>query len=118
MHADFIGFVASVLCIIHCLTFPFLISLMPLFGAAYLENPMIEMGFILFSLIVTAYALRNNFKGNRKRQLPLWMAAVGFIIIFAAGLTVTEAGEIIVKSIGVALVTSSHFVNWRILHSN
>ena len=115
-HADFFGFLASLLCIIHCICVPFLISLMPLMGAAYLENPIFESGLILLSLVITGFAFRRNFKGAYIIQLPIVLASVGFLFIFIGSFSSTEAIELTVKSIGVLMVCIAHIVNWRNVH--
>lgn len=116
LNADFFGFVASMLCVIHCLCVPFIVTLMPLVGAAFLEDPRIEIGLILTSLIITGYAFRRNFKGAFIIQLPIVLASVGFLFIFIGSFASTEVLEISVKAVGVVLVCIAHVVNWRAMH--
>ncbi|MEL7144964.1 MAG: MerC domain-containing protein [Bacteroidota bacterium] len=117
LHADFFGFMASLLCLIHCLCLPFLLSVLPLVGATYLENPMVEGGLLLLSLLVTGFAFRKHLKGSSIFQLPIYLALAGFVIIFSAGFTATEAAEISVKAIGVLLVCAAHFTHWKVMQS-
>ena len=116
MNADFFGFIASMLCVIHCLCVPFIVSLMPLVGATFLEDTRIEIGLIVASLLITGYALRRNIKGAFIIQLPILIASVGFLFIFIGSFASTEVLEISVKSVGVVLVCIAHVVNWRAMH--
>lgn len=115
-NVDFLGFVVSLLCIVHCLCLPFLVTVLPLLGASFLENPMVENGLLVASVMITIYALRHHFKGTFYTQLPILIASVGLIVIFSGSFFSTETAEISVKALGVLLVCTAHIFNWRSIH--
>ena len=114
LHSDFFGLLASLLCIVHCLSVPILTSLLPLTGLYLVENPLIEIGIIILSLVITVYALTKRFNKKNLNLTPIIFAVLGFAFIFLAGWTHTETYELTVKFGGVLFVCLAHVFNWRL----
>lgn len=113
LHSDFIGFGLSMACLIHCIGLPFLLSLAPLTGLSFLQNPWIEYTIIIFSLLIASYALVHGYRKHHKKPSALYVVSAGFIIIFLGHLTQVEWTELLLTTIGATLVASAHFINWK-----
>lgn len=112
IHMDFLGFAMSLLCAIHCAGLPLLLSLMPLLGLGFLENPWIEYGIIMMSFLIASYALARGYIKFHKKPLAFFCVLIGFSLIVAANILHTEAFEIALTSSGALIVSLAHFVNW------
>jgi hypothetical protein len=71
LNLDKLGIGASLLCAIHCALLPVLFTTLPLMGIELLENEQVELGFILFSLVVGCFALYNGYKKHHRKISPL-----------------------------------------------
>lgn len=113
LHLDFIGFSASLLCALHCAALPFLLSLAPLVGLQFLDNPWIEYVIILLSLFIATNALTHGYRRHHQKSLALIIAIVGFILIGAGQLLEPEWKEALLTSCGGVTVAIAHLINWK-----
>lgn len=67
--ADLVGIVNTVLCLIHCLAMPLLVSV----GAAFFAHPLLSWGFALLAFVAVYFATRNS--TGRRVVWFLWGAA-------------------------------------------
>ncbi|HAA11802.1 MAG TPA: MerC domain-containing protein [Cytophagales bacterium] len=118
LHLDFIGFSASMLCAIHCAAVPFLLTLAPLAGLQFLENPWIEYSIILLSLFIASNALIHGYRKHHKKSLPLMIALAGFLLIGAGHGLATESQEIFLTSVGGVSIAIAHLINWRYIRKS
>lgn len=112
-HLDFIGFMASLICAIHCAGVPLLLTLMPLMGLSFLENPWIEYSMILLSLVIAFFALLRGYRKFHKRPTALIVACVGFVLIGLGRVIHAEISEIAFTSLGAIAISVAHFINWE-----
>jgi hypothetical protein len=112
LHLDFIGFSASMLCAVHCMVLPFLLSLTPLMGLHFLENPMIEITIILTSLLIASYAITHGYRSHHRKPLALFIVISGFIFIAIGHILHIELIEITFSALGGTLIATAHIVNW------
>ncbi len=113
LHADFIGFSASLLCAIHCLALPFLLSLVPLAGSHFMHNHWFEYAIILLSLVVASYALIHGYRKHHHNLLPLIMVTTGFILIAAGHLLPIVWSESLLSGGGGVTIALAHLLNWK-----
>ena len=113
LHLDFVGFSASMLCAIHCAVLPFLLTLAPLAGLQFLENPWIEYSFIILSLLIAANALVHGYRRHHHKSLALFVALVGFLLIALGRLIELEWTEILFTSLGGVTIAIAHLINWK-----
>ena len=113
LHLDFVGFSASLLCAVHCAALPFLLSLAPLAGLQFLENPWIEYTIILVSFFVASYALVHGYRRHHRKALALIIVTIGFFFIGAGHLLHMEWTEVVFTSCGGTLIATAHLINWR-----
>jgi O-antigen/teichoic acid export membrane protein len=112
LHADFVGFSASLLCAVHCIALPFLLSFTPLMGLRFLENPLIEASIILLTFIVASYAIAHGYRRHHKKPTALLIVAAGFLSIIIGHVLHTAWAEIIFSAIGGTVIATAHVVNW------
>lgn len=112
-HLDFIGFVISIGCAIHCAILPFLISSLPFLSLGFLENPWIEKGIILLSLFLALYALSHGYLRHHRKKLPILIVSLGFSIIVFGLLWGPEELEFIITPTGSVFFGVAHYINWR-----
>jgi len=113
LHLDFIGFSASLLCAIHCAALPFLLTMAPLAGLQFLDNPWIEYTIILLSFFIASNALVHAYRKHHKKPMALIIAVVGFILIGIGQLIHGEWQEVLLTSTGGMIIAIAHLVNWR-----
>lgn len=113
INLDKIGIGASLLCAIHCAALPVLFTTLPLLGVELLENEKVELGFILFSLVVGSVALYNGYKKHHRKKLPLALFIMGMSLLFFANFYLEEGAETLVKMLGAATIIWAHVRNWQ-----
>jgi len=111
-HVDFIGFSVSLLCAIHCAILPFLLSLIPLAGLQFLNNPWIEYIIILLSFCIASVALLNGYLKHHRKLLPLILLTIGFILISTGYFSEIAWAEIIFTASGGIAIAIGHFRNY------
>ncbi|WP_422359203.1 MerC domain-containing protein [Reichenbachiella sp.] len=110
---DYVGFISSLVCAIHCGGLPLLISFTSLSGLGYLNNPWIEVALILFSLIIAFYALIIGYRRCHHRPLALIIVTLGFALLLFGHTSSSEWFEITFSTLGAIAIASAHFVNWK-----
>ncbi|RZN84084.1 MAG: MerC domain-containing protein [Winogradskyella sp.] len=103
--ADKLGIVSAILCIIHCLATPLLMTI----GVGFLNNPVIAILFILIAFVsIYKTTKRNFFKGV---SILLWIAFTGFVI----SILLEEQSEIFEYGMYLfsTLIILGHFYNIR-----
>ncbi len=113
LHLDFIGFTASLLCALHCVALPFLLSLTPLAGLQFLDNIYVEYAMIIISFLIASYALVRGYRKHYQKPLALLLVLFGFILIGAGQVLQAEWKEIILTSFGAITVAIAHLINWK-----
>lgn len=73
-NADFIGAIASILCMVHCIAEPFLIA----FGAVFITNPIFKYLFVIISFTSIFRTTKNT--ENTKIALLLWISFWGLLL--------------------------------------
>jgi len=111
INLDKVGIGASLLCAFHCALLPVLFTTLPLLGVELLENERIELGFILFSLVVGYFALYNGYKRHHHKTLPLFVFVAGIALLLFANFLLEDSRETIVKITGAATIITAHVLN-------
>ena len=110
---DRIGIAVSVLCVIHCVLLPLVISTLPLWGIEVLENFWIELMTIAVSFVFGGWAVWKGYqKHHRKSFIPL-IFITGLILLIAANLIHVEKAEMMLKFGGAITITVAHILNWQ-----
>lgn len=112
---DIIAVTSAVLCALHCVALPILLSFSTFTGLYILHNPLIEWFFIAFGLLLIIVSLWPSFRKIHGSKLPLWFAGVGFLFIIASRLDFSEWWEAGNTVLGACLVAYAHYKNWLLL---
>lgn len=111
LHTDFIGFLASFLCAIHCLALPAVLSVGALGGLAWLHHPLLEWGLIVFAVVVASWSLLGTWFRYGGTVHPLVLAGIGFSVLAASRFAHGDA-EHYLTAIGGLLIAGAHYLNW------
>ena len=107
---DKIAIVSSICCALHCALVPLLIGLTAWAGLRFLENPLIEWGFITVGILLAAFSLGRSVR-KHQNHTPLRMAIIGAALLIFSRLETTEAMEIISTCLGSIFLVMSHAKN-------
>lgn len=110
---DAIGFSASLLCAIHCLAMPVLLSILPLTGTQLLDDPLIEYGFIVLSLALACSSLIRSYLKYHQDPFPLQLLSAGFLFIIGGRFLGHEVAEGILTATGGISIALAHYINWN-----
>ena len=113
LNLDFIGFSTSILCAIHCVALPFLLSVAPIVGLQFLDNAWIEYTIILLSLFIASNSLIKDYSKYHHSFIALVIALVGFSLIGAGQLLEPEWREALLTSSGGGTIAIAHWINWK-----
>jgi len=110
---DALGFSASFLCALHCISLP-LIATLGMSGALpWLESERLELALIVSALVIAVWSLASTFRRHRDRR-PLWYAVLGFVVIISGHLAHLNV-EHYVAGVGGLLIAYAHYRNWLLL---
>lgn len=110
---DAFGFSASLLCALHCLAMPVLLSVVPITGVQFLDNPLIEYSFIVLSLVVAGSSLIRSYFKYHRDAFPLQLLSAGFLFIIGGRFPGHEGAEGILTAIGGICIALAHYTNWN-----
>jgi len=112
---DIIAISSSLMCAVHCVAAPIVLSLGTFSSIHFLANPFIEMIFICLGLVFVLASLWPSYQKIHRKLMPLQFATLGFIFIGLSRLHFTDLWEISTTIIGTLLVSLAHFFNWKLL---
>ena len=118
LHLDFIGFITSLLCALHCAALPILLSMAPLAGLQFLANPWIEYVIILLSFFIASSSLVRSYRKHHQNLIPLIVALVGFTLIGTGQFLEPEWKEVLLTSSGGANIALAHLINWKFMRQS
>jgi len=111
---DTIGFWASAGCSIHCLALPILLSLSAFSHFAFLNRPYVETSMITLSVFIGLGSMVPSYFRYHRKFSALYLLTVGFSLIAMSRIVDNEVWEIILTSVGAALVAVAHISNHRL----
>lgn len=114
---DFLGFLASMLCAIHCAALPLILTISTLSGLSFLANHAIEFVFLGISAVIATWSLIPAYRKHHHNYIPLLIVAIGFIFLISSRFIPHGTLEHTLTAIGGFIVAISHIVNWRLLKS-
>jgi hypothetical protein len=107
---DGVGIAASLLCAIHCMVLPLVLTSLPLLGIDLVHDPFFEWFMIFLAIGIGVYSLSHGFQKHHHNKTPL--------LLFAAG-----ASLLILKQVfhdyqlllipAVALIVYAHWKNYK-----
>lgn len=117
LHLDFIGFVGSTLCAIHCAIVPILIA-MGLFKSAFFsEHQQYEDVFVFGAALIALISLSQSYFRKHRNILPLLISASGFVLILLFHHDHGSMTSAVAMIFAGLMVAGAHFFNWRLVQN-
>jgi hypothetical protein len=114
---DTLGIVASTVCLIHCASMPFLITLLPMVGLEFLKG---HTAHRVLAFFVVAFACLAIFPGYLKHRdtavLISMLTGVGIVLLatFGSGALFADNFELPLITVGNLIVVLTHLRNRRL----
>lgn len=113
LNKDYMGALASFLCLMHCLAGPVLLTLgVSVVGSSIIENERIHLLLVIPIVLIAAWSLPASFKKHRQ-PIPVMIALTG-IGLLLMGLMI-EAYELPLTVAASMLLMSAHLYNRKLL---
>ena len=103
-----------ILCAIHCMATPFMLSALPLLSLDFLASELFEWLLIGLSAVLAFYILSKDILQSHGQWFILLIASAGFALVIAAHLLGHELWWLPV--LGALCITAAYFINWHYLH--
>lgn len=114
INKDFFGFLASMLCAVHCAALPLILTVSAFSGLSFLGNHMIEFVFLGISLIIATWSLIPSYTRHHRNIKPLVIVAIGFAFLISSRFLPHGFAEHFITAIGGCIVAVSHIINWKL----
>lgn len=112
-HLDFIGFIASFLCAIHCAAIPVVLSISALGGLNWISDPKVESIFLVASFSIAALTLYYGYRKQTLDKVAVLLFGFGFFLLLSSRLLPHAHGpELIAAILGGLLIASAHIYHW------
>ncbi|NND32203.1 MAG: MerC domain-containing protein [Saprospiraceae bacterium] len=113
IHLDFLGFIASFLCAIHCAILPLVFSISIFGGLTWIGDPVIELSFLLASFGIATLTLVNGYRKQTIDKLALALFTLGFALLIVSRILPHAHGiELVFAVLGGLIVASAHVYHW------
>lgn len=109
-----VGLWLSVLCTIHCLAMPFLMTALPFLGGSFLSEKS-EIYMIGVSAILAIFLLIKDYR-NHQNSLPLTLLSIALCFNFVGLFLAKGIYEILFNVIGALMMASAYYINWNSHH--
>ncbi len=113
LHLDFVGFWASMLCAVHCMAVPMVVTFGTTGGLTWLSNPWLEFGFIGMSVVVASWSLTKSYFQHHRRFTAITVVVGGFILLILSRF-VEHEWEPILAVLGGVTIAAAHLINWQL----
>ena len=111
---DKIGFFLSLLCAVHCASMPLLVALLPLVGAGFLHNPVIELVLIGSTILLAGAILIKDYRTIHRNYTPLVLLFVGLTVKLLGIFIFQHQYEPVIITSGAAFILLAYVANWRL----
>lgn len=114
------GLWLSILCTIHCLAMPVILTALPFLGNT-LINETTEHILIVASLIIAVFLLSKDYQVHQNR-LPFILLFVSIVLNFVGVFLVNKSNETIFVVLGASCMSAAYLYNWwlhkKVCHSH
>ncbi|WP_435357355.1 MerC domain-containing protein [Emticicia sp. SJ17W-69] len=115
-----VGLWLSILCTIHCIAMPFLITAIPFLSGSFISERS-EIYLIGVSAIIAVFLLVKDYR-NHQNALPLILLAFAFSFNLIGLFLAKGIYEITFNVIGALTMATAYWINWkehrRVFHSH
>jgi hypothetical protein len=112
--ADTMGIVASTLCLIHCVSMPFLITLLPMIGLQFLSGHTTHRILAFFVVAFACLAIIPSYLKHRNAIILISMlvgVTIVLIATFGSGKFFADSLELPLITVGNLIVVATHLRN-------
>jgi hypothetical protein len=116
---DTLGIVASTVCLIHCASMPFLITLLPMIGLEFLKGHTAHRVLAFFVVAFACLAIVPGYLKHRNTPILIAMlSGVGIVLLatFGSGTLFADNLELPLITVGNVIVVITHLRNRRLCH--
>jgi len=106
------GFYLSLICAIHCITTPIIITLLPFLGSSFISNHSWEIWFIGGSLTLAGILLFNDFRKHQK-SMPLYLLIGSLFIKLLEIIWLGHKFEFLTGTLGALFIALAYYFNWK-----
>jgi MerC mercury resistance protein len=107
---DLVGTCVSLMCALHCLTVPLLVTVLPLAGAGVLLGGSLEVLFIAASVVLATGSLCWGFRQHRRWQMFI-VLGTALTMIAVGRFLARESFELVFVVMGAAVLAGGHLLN-------
>ena len=107
-----VGFYLSLICAIHCIATPILITLLPFLGSSFISDHSWEIWFIVGSLILAGILLWSDFRKHHN-PIPLYFLIGSLLVKLLEIIWLSHQFEFLTGSIGALFIASAYYFNWK-----
>jgi hypothetical protein len=107
---DLMGTCVSLMCALHCLTVPLLVTVLPLAGAGVFLGGSLEVLFIAASVALATGSLCWGFRRHRRWQMFIVLGAA-LTMIAVGRFLASESFELVFVVMGAAVLAGGHLLN-------
>ncbi len=112
INLDFAGFAASLICSLHCIAIPILLSIGLLNSNHFLHNHNFDTFIIAIGIVIASLSLFSDYKIH-KSKLPIGLIFLGFTILILGLKFGHDIEHVTMSIVGSACVASAHLINWK-----
>jgi energy-converting hydrogenase Eha subunit A len=112
INLDFAGFAASLICALHCIAIPIVLSLGLVNGSHFLHNHYFDTAIIAIGIVIASMSLLGDYKIH-KSKLPIGLIAFGFTTLILGLKLGHDLPHVVMSVVGSGFVASAHFINWK-----
>ncbi|WP_044172455.1 MerC domain-containing protein [Flectobacillus major] len=107
-----VGFYLSVLCAIHCIATPVVVTILPYLGSKLFHDHSWEIWFIGGSLVLAGVILYNDYKKHHAK-LPFVLLLGSLFIKVLEFVWIGEQYEFITGTLGALFIALAYYFNWK-----
>jgi MerC mercury resistance protein len=107
---DLVGACVSLVCAVHCLTVPFLATVLPLAGLGVLLGGSLEILFIVASVVLATCSLCWGFRRHRRWRVFVVLAAA-LTMIAVGRFLASETYELVFVFMGAMVLAAGYLLN-------
>jgi O-antigen ligase len=107
-----IGFWLTIVCAIHCVATPILITFLPLFGSKFAMFHQYENIFLGISLLLAIYLLGRDYR-EHKNVVPMKLVAIAAMVKLVDLIFLDQSLELLVSFSMASLIIWAYWLNWK-----
>jgi MerC mercury resistance protein len=106
------GMFLSILCLVHCLATPVILTFLPFIAKGWISHTT-ELYLVGASLIIAVLLMSRDYKAHGSPR-PLCFLAISFLINLLGLFFVSEASETLFVVLGSFAMAWAYFTNWKL----